>query len=288
MTEKTLDWLNQNRFRAYPFVNDARLLADGSRVPDCVLLDCLVVDTETAEKVPVLTFNRYKVTENSTTVEFTYNGTPYSYTLEGGSLSGEGSFVKINGSAKEEFQGPKINISLVFSSHEYIKSSVGEGEWSFNGHILPSKVISVRASGVEGIQTQGSYLVTDHDAPGVASGVVHLEDGYRTQPVIQNGVVQVKVGNNYGIDPCYYPGAAAMEKQDCESLLLYFCGQNAINSGNITITGGDGVSISQGREYTAKEDILDTYGNIGIKAGESVPCIEVIASSGLLKLYKPE
>ena len=153
--------------------------------------------------------------------------------------------------------------------------------------------MTVTASGVMGIRSNGNAHVDGFDEPGVASGTVHLVDGFRTQPVIQNGSVLVKVGTRYGEDPCHYRegdpdyGEEGRDKTDCSSLMFFFCGQNAVDGGDIAFTGGPGVIVKPGGTYKAKHDVMDTYGEVGLAAGEELPCIEVIADKGLLHLYRP-
>lgn len=289
MTQKTLDWLNQNRFRTYPFINNEGCIAKDRRVPTSVLLDCLVVDSQnyTPQNIPSLKFNRYKVTKEQTDIFFTYGESEYSITLTGGEISGNNSITRYYGSDFLNTDQESLYISLTFSSHAYILASEGEGEWSFSGKVLPSKIITSYISGVKGISTQGSHDVDGRDLPGVATKDIHLVDGYRTQPEIKNNSITIKVGNNYGIDPCHHPRSEEESGPDCSNLLFFFCGQNAITSGDLIFSGGPGVIVTQGRKYTAKQDILDTYGEIGIRKGEEIPCIEVRAAPELLRIYRP-
>lgn len=286
MTEKTLDWLNHNRFIAYPFVNDDGLVVDGTRVPDCILLDCLVVDTRHRQQSELI-FTEFSVTANNTRVKFKYAGESFTYTLPASSTPD--GIIKVEGTSVSGLDNEYLYIKFIFSSHAYILEHVGTGTWKFTGKIAPSKVISVPASGVSGLETNGSAYVAGYSAANTATGDVHLVDGYRTQPVIQNGRVLVKVGTHYGEDPCHYVDGDDQEvkKVVCDDLMLFFCGQNATNSGNVMITGGPGVNVQQGRMYTAHRDIIDTYGEIGVHVGESIPCIEITATSELMQLYRP-
>ena len=291
MTEKVLDWLNHNRFRAYPFVNDEGLICNGTRIPDCILLDCLVMDTRKDVDSPDLVFTEIDVTTERTHVSFKYNGVPYTHDLT--TNNGQSSVTRVDGSSISGMDMDLVFMKMVFSSHDYILQNVGEGNWKFSGKVLPSKIISVPASGVSGISMNGSSYIEGFDSPGVAIGDVTLVDGFRTQPVIHNGKVVVKVGTAYGEDPCHYreddPEYAEHKRKTaaCDGLMFFFCGQNVIDNGNVSIEGGPGVIVKQGGTYTAKSDIIDTYDEIGIEAGETLPCIEVIAAPSLLKLYRP-
>lgn len=307
MTDKILDWLNQNRFRAYPFVDDIGLVSNGSRIPDCVLLDCLVMDTRHGITSPELVFTEIDVTSDRTEVKFKYCDEPYAYTLAGSEESsgssysaggatpdiGESSIVRVDGRSISGIDDELFFIKLVFSSHDYILGTVGEGHWEFNGRVLPSKVMSVAASGVACLRTAGSAYVQGFNSPGAAKGAVRLVDGFRTQPSIQNGKIVVKVGAHYGEDPCHYREddpeyrEQRRKRTACGELMFFFCGQNATDTGDVALEGGPGVTVKQGGTYTAKYDIIDTYGEIGVTAGEKIPCIEVVAAPSLLGIYRP-
>ena len=281
MTQKTLDWLNANRFRAYPFVNDEGLVFKGRRIPDCVLLDCLVFDTRPLDHVPKLVFAGFDIEEQRTVVSFSYDGIDAEYSISGDYPSG---VVSVKSSGAGGAPNQAFDIKLVFSEHKYILEHVGLGSWRFNGIITPTNIVSVRASGVSGLSVGGSAYVGQ---PGTATGVVKLEDGFRTMPTVRNGKVVVRVGRKYGLDPCTYAGREVDTDAKCEDHMLFFCGQNAIDSGNVVLKGGPGVSVSQGRKYKAPVDLFDSYGNIGVRAGEKIPCIEVAAAGELLDIYVP-
>lgn len=285
MTTKVLDWLNNNRHIAYPFVNDAGLVVSGSRIPDCILLDCLVVDTRFDVPPSDMVFTGFEVTDKYTEVTFTYSDKTYTHRIP--DSDSDSTISKYLGRVDDHVNGGMLEITLTLSSHRYIIDNVGKGVWKFFGQILPSKIIRVPASGVNGISTKGSYKVEGFELPGIARGDVHLVDGFRTQPVVHDGKVLVKVGTGFGYDPCHYKGRYDVKRTSCDELLLFFCGQNAITSGDISLEGGPGINVEQGRTYTAKEDILDSHGNIGIRKGEEIPCVEIIATSSLKRLWKP-
>ena len=290
MTEKVLDWLNHNRFRAYPFVNDDGLLCNGTRVPDCILLDCMMIDMSYDTPVSDLVFTEFEVDDNSITVSYSYGGvkTVKKITGDESKYAKDAITSRIN-VVDSAYPGGSLRtseLSLTLSTPEYIIGKVGKGKWSFNGRIIPTKVVKVPTACVTGIRTNGSAFVEGFDKPGIAKGDVHLVDGFRTQPVITNGKVLVKVGTSYGYDPCHYKGRQEHKTTACSDLLMFFCGQNAVNSGNVVLSGGPGVDVTTG-VYTAKADIPDSKGSVGISAGEVVPCIELIASPELKRLWKP-
>ena len=286
MTEKTLDWLNGNRFRAYPFVNDGGLLMNGKRIPNCVLLDCLVFDTRDLGHIPELIFTEIDVTEEKTEVSFAYDGNDFSFTLKSqeefeNEVYGTESFVVLKDPCG--LPSDKVYLRLTASSHAYILKEAGTGNWKFHGKILPTKVISGRVSGVSSISVNGSL---GEGVGGQARGLITLKDGYRTMPTIRNGRIVVNVGRKFGEDPCHHV-FEDVGRTVCSDQMLFFCGQTADARGNVVLQGGKGVSVTQGRTYVASEDILDSKGEIGIRMGEEIPCIEVSASSELMKIYTP-
>lgn len=109
-----------------------------------------------------------------------------------------------------------------------------------------------------------------HSSPSVAAGDVLLEDGYRTSPIIHRGKVLVRVGKKYGLDPCRYI-SEDYEYADCKDPLFFFCGQNGVNNGNVAISGGKGISVTQGRKYRYN--------------GMDIPCVEIVAGKELMDIY---
>lgn len=285
MTEKTLDWLNANRFRAYPFVNDEGILSDGRRIPDCLLLDCLVMDTRAGIEPQALVFTGLDITTENATVTLTYGSRRFSYTFSGGEKDGEGSFFVVR--APSNTPTPTLHFRLVLSSYAYLLEHIGTGSWRFNGRVLPTKVVSSAASGVSSLVVHGSEGSEDKGESGTLKGEITLKDGYRTMPTIRNGKIVVRVGTRYGEDPCKHDWGEQPASEECAKHLLFFCGQTGNNDGDVALKGGPGISVTQGRSYVAKQDIEDTYGNIGVHAGESIPCIEVSATAELLRIYTP-
>lgn len=267
MTEKTLDWLNQNRYRAYPLMNDERLVTGDVRLPNCILLDCKVMDTRPRPdgSIPHLYLTKVVISKDHTDITLEYDGAEYTLTIEG-----DGDIEKIIGTSKY------VYMSFTTSSHTKILEFCGEGEWNLKAEVLRSKVICVDASGVSGITCNGNGEISAD----TATGVIRLVDGYRTQPVIKSGKVLVKVGNQYGLNPCRMKGWKTYDTEGCDNLMMFFCGQNAINTGNVVLQGGPGVVVNQGT-YTVKKEIGE------LKAGDSIPCINVSTTSEVLKIYRP-
>lgn len=278
LTSSSSEWLSQNRARSYPMDRDEwrEKVHPGSGV-DCVLLDALAFNSDSSGGES-LVFESLAVSPESTNIVMSYGGKQFSVVLTGGETSGDGSFERVRMSAQGT-GSRKVTLSLAFSSHAYILEAVGVGRWELGCRVMESRVVGLTdGMGVDGVNTNGSSGVDGHESAASASGDVVLEDGYRTSPVVHNGGVVVRVGKRYGIDPCKYnfgPGSMT----DCRVPLFFFCGQNGINSGNIVLKGGAGVSVTQGRSYRVRS---------GTCKDKTIPCIEIVAGSELLGLYSPQ
>lgn len=277
LTAKTMEWLDQNRHRSYPMRRDEwREKAAPSSGLDGVLLDAMAFCPDSAGDED-LRLESVSVEQERTTVEFSYAGRSFNSVLEGGETSGEQSFVCMGVSVP----GPgrrNATMRFAFSSHAYLLETLGQGVWSLGCRVLQSRVASLTSGfGVDGISVNGSSCVDGHDVMTVASGHVALEDGFRTSPVVYGNRVVVRVGRRYGLDPCGNE-CADESMADCRSPLFFFCGQNGVNSGDVVIRGGRGISVEQGRTYTVKS---------GSQAGKRVPCVEIVAGSELMDIYRP-
>lgn len=273
LTAKTMEWLDQNRRRSYPMEREAwRMMVDPASGLDGVLLDAIVFDAS-ADGTESLYVDSVSVSDDSTTVSMTYGSRQFSVSLSGGSASGCGSYEQVNMSSGS------ARMSFSFSSHAYLLDTVGKGSWKLGCRVLSTRVVTLSdGRGVDSIDVNGSNGVDKHD-PGSADGEVVLEDGYRTSPVVNRGRVLVRVGKRYGLDPCKYDfGESGVT--DCRRPLFFFCGQNAVNSGNVNIGGGMGVSVTQGRKYTVRDPSSKCN-------GMSIPCIEIVAGDELRHLCRP-
>ena len=275
LTSKSMEWLNCNRSRSYPMKRDEwREKVSPTSGLDCVLLDAIVFNCNSSG-TERLVLSSISVSDDSTHVVMDYGGAIFSIELSGG--GSEEGFEHVRIIPSGDLSG-RMSMSFVFSCHDYIVKTVGRGSWDIGAAVLESRIVNLQNGfGVDGISTNGSSGIEGMEEPAVASGDVVLEDGYRTSPIIKNGEVLVRVGKKYGKDPCHYD-YGKNGGLDCASPLFFFCGQNAINSGNVTISGGRGVTVKQGGKYTVKDGDLE---------GKDIPCIEIIADSELLDLYKP-
>lgn len=279
LTSKTMEWLNHNRHRSYPMKRDEwREKASPTSGLDCILLDATLFDPD-AKGDESLMVSMVKVAESSTRIAFIYGGRMFGVVLSGGEEIGDGSFERVRGVV--EGSGARgASVSLVFSSHAYIRSVVGDGEWKLDSPVLDSRVVRVSDGiGVDGISVNGSEGVSGHDSASKASGDVVLEDGYRTSPIIYGGKVFVRVGRRYGYNPCKFDFGDSGSR-DCRRPLFFFCGQNAVNNGNIVLRGGKGVSVSQGRSYT----VMDAKSKCN---GMTIPCVEIVAGRELVDICNP-
>ena len=280
LTTRSMEWLNQNRRRAYPLVRaDWRRTNPPEAGRDAILLDALVLDAD-AMGTERLTLVAATVEHDRTTIRLRYGATDFAVALTGGVVSGEGSFACLRGVIRGS-GAFGATVTLVCSSHAYLLENLGEGSWTWNCPVLPARVISLSdGAGVAGVKTQGSAGVADHETHSTASGDVVLEDGYRTSPIVSGGRVFVRVGRRYGLDPCHYDFGDASSR-DCRRPLFFFCGQNAVNNGNIVLRGGRGISVRQGGTYEVNDPKSKVY-------GKRIPCIEIVAGQELLDVCRPD
>ena len=276
MTSEIMGWLNQNRYRSYPMCRDEwREKVSPESGLDGVFLDALVFDSDFSEE-RTLVMSRISVSRESTRVSFKYGEEAFNIVLSGGERSGEGSYERVQGSISCGMRN--ASFSMLFSSHMYISDVLPDGEWELGCQVLPSRIIGISDGfGVDSVSTNGSKGVEGRENAADASGEVVLEDGYCTSPIVFDGKVLVRVGRRYGHSPCAHDFGDEGAR-DCRKPLFFFCGQNAVNSGNIVLKGGVGVSVIQGGSYRVRD---------GSCAGKTIPAIEVIAGRALLDIYKP-
>ena len=97
LTDRSMEWLNQNRHRSYPMERDGwREKVSPTSGLDCVILDATVFDAAATgdEKLVVESIS---VSSSETTIVMSYSGRTFTVTLEGGDLSGDGSFEVFRG-----------------------------------------------------------------------------------------------------------------------------------------------------------------------------------------------
>ena len=278
LTDRSMEWLNQNRYRSYPMDRSSwREKVSPESGLDCVVLDATVFDSDSIGSER-LVLESVSVYSDRSVVSMSYSGRQFNVSLEGGELDGNGSFESFKGVVQGN-GSRRAHVSLVMSSHAYILEHAGKGEWSIGCEMLRSRVVSLSdGHGVDGVATSGSEGVAGHEGMSVAAGDVVLEDGYRTSPIVMNGRVLVRVGKRFGLDPCKFDfGDAGI--LDCRRPMFFFCGQNAINGGNIVLKGGRGISVSQGRSYKVRS---------GTCKGMTIPCVEIVASRELLDIFSTE
>lgn len=287
LTGRSMGWLDQNRHRAYPMDRDEwRERVSPESGLDCVLLDATVFDacSPGIERLRMLSVEVSSGSgsgpgsqEGHAKITMEYAGKPFEVEFSGGDSSGPGSFFVYRGWVPGGGDRP-ASVSLVFSSYRHMFGIVGKGKWEIGCSALRSRVANLcGGAGVDFVSAGGSEGVEGHDVPSVVSGDVLLEDGYRTSPIIWNGKVFVRVGRRYGHDPCS-AGFGSSGSPDCGSPLFFFCGQNAINGGNVVIKGGRGISVAGGRGYKVRS---------GTCSGKTIPCVEIVAGRELSGIAKP-
>ena len=283
MTTEIIGWLNQNRYRSYPLSRDTwREKVSPESGLDRVLLDALVFDCGSHD-VKKLVLNRITMSDSDAKVYFSYGDQDFDVVLDGSSAAGSnvdyGSYERVRLSMAGH--GRNAMISLVFSSHSHLVKFLPVGDWDIGCPVMQSRVINLSDGyGVDRMAVKGSHNVDGHDLASDVDGEVVLEDGYRTSPIIHNGRILVRVGKGYGYNPCNYDYGEEGSR-DCRKPLFFFCGQNAVNSGNIVLKGGVGITVQQGRNYTVRDDEDSPC------RGKNIPSVEIIAGRQLQDMYRP-
>lgn len=275
------EWLDSNRHRSYPMDTYGwrRVVSPESGL-DCVILDAMVFDPS-ASGGDELVVSGISVSESSTRVSMEYCGIGFDVVLsESAESEGTGSF-DVRAMHIDTPGGGKASAYFVFSRHSSIVDVVGLGEWKIGCRVIGSRVASLNDGvGVDGVRVSGSEGVDGHAEEAVASGSVVLEDGFRTSPVVRDGKVVVRVGTRFGLDPCKFDLDVG-GSNDCRRPLMFFCGQNATNSGNVDLKGGPGISVLSGGTYTIND--------VSSKCdGKTVPCVEIVAGNKLLEMCAAE
>lgn len=236
--------LSANKHRRYPFVENSDLHG----MPDWVLLDIRLVDTNYAGSGGSLVCSRFVSDGTTATIVFTYanneNDVSFDIPVEAGSGITVGS-INISDNCVVKF-------AVYGGGSEYRLESI---DCEPAADILRSRLV---------LLDRAAYV---HSIAG-ASGNIRIVDGHNTTARIVGGTVTVTPGAGAGLGSDCNPPEDAF---DCSKGLLFINGQHADTSGNININGGAGVIVQSGRM---------AYVN-----GSIVPAITIKADPRVKELY---
>jgi hypothetical protein len=209
------EWLNRNAYRSFPFEENSDFSCESGEFPVGLVLDMRVCSFG-LEPIEVRLVSA-SVGE-SVSLVFSCHGTEFE-------ASGSASFLS----------GSKDDVSWrVLISSEY-RSFAGEYRLLNPPRLLPSRIVDIPF---------GVGVDTLRCGEKVAFGEVEVADGYNTTLDIHANDLRLRIGDGDG------KGRKCPDYKDnmiCEgALLYYFNGQKADSDGNISITGGSGVSVGRG------------------------------------------
>jgi hypothetical protein len=266
--EQVLDWLNENELRAFPLLDSVSKLvtiAGASwSIPENFILDLqLIVKTrdlvdENNYSVPVVLS---KLTRTSTAdikvafalssqeiTEFTINTpTEQNYPLylrnSDGNLAVFGlgvldflntttlpivllTSIPVEPSTCTQFNGAWLGVSSLRTAPEKVSlNSLLGGEYRMYEPILPLENII---------------------SPTILNGDVTFLEGYNFRVKINNSLIDLEIGSNYGLRMNCTTSFIPEEYLDCDDIVSYINGVPPDSSGNFRLTAGSNVSITRG------------------------------------------
>lgn len=254
------EWLSENAYRAFPFVEDSSFVADdGVAMPLAVVRDFRCVWVPRARQ------------RQGDHPPFRVSLSSFSISRE--SDAGSGLFrVSASFSMSSGFDGGRCEVSLSAGGigpgcFSMAMSSVHEPDAGLLGHAEVMCVLGVpvgfggavaEVSGTHrfsagpevlcsrtvfvpgGFGADSISMESDDREPKASRGVVHVRDGLNTRFYIRRGELYLEVGNGFGAG---YDCPEVMN----ECVNLHFInGQRAGSDGDFQIVGGDGVVVGSG------------------------------------------
>lgn len=275
LTARAIDWYNSNKYRNYPFKENALFDIKDSltKLPLDLLLDITLIDTRNKissyDLKPVLKLQHINTSVDEPKMTFSYEVNP-------DNIIELDVPIKISSRSTPEIYAGKTQhvfendlpiyikfVTTSISENEF--EQIKDGELLYKPEILDSKIIISKVSGVNSIiGTDGS----------VAAGDVHIERGCNTEVTLKNNKLDIRLRRGAGVGTCCKDTSSAQPDIDnifnsCETAFLFFNGQTADINGNIDLTGGAGVNIQPA-------NVTDYY--------KGIPTIDVTASPELLNI----
>lgn len=254
--EQVIDWLNENELRAFPlmsFANKALGLGTLLSLPDNFLLDLqLVTALDLGNNVVSLT----KITRTSTalnisfgialtaqiittfTIPATVMSYPYYVRQPDGCLAvfGEGAAVLYAACTNA------TNLSLNIP----VEPSVCV---QFNGPWLGVSSVSAdpqkQGDTAVGRRSQPKLPLTDVSKT-LLTGDVQLLEGYNFRVDINNSLIDLEIGSNFGLSMSCSTSFLPTECLDCTELVSYINGIPPDSSGNFRLLAGSNVLVTPG------------------------------------------
>lgn len=227
MVNRTVEWLNANRYRRYPFRDDTNLACTGGReLPNNVLLDCRLVSCTAA--VSLLTLLSVEVTAGQSSLLFCFGYGLHMFYVE---VPAAAAFPYQVAGSSAGFQ-----YTLVFGEGctTVFGYPVGVYNMTSTPVIQPALTVVQDRHRVDTVQATG-------EGQAVLSGLIYVEPGYNCDPTVVPDSIRLSAGLGYGAGR--YCERLLDAVVSCADAILWWNGQNASEDGNIEIRGGQGVDV---------------------------------------------
>jgi hypothetical protein len=235
-----IQWQNHNRFRAYPFVEDANRVGvsglDTLELPNDTLLDFFVLSYADTLGPVTLTSVEIEGSGADATFTFDYNGTPVA--------------IIVSAAITAPFQGEVLTLGPLGETAILLRPVFGEGVATITGVVAnhgktfvfdnlpiePSlvalqdrhRVVAVSGTAAPATKLQGEVLVAD---------------GFNFRSTLSpaNGtwLLNAIIGEGAGI-PCEVTLPAA---EDCDEFVFHLNGLHPDNLGRMRFEGGGGIQV---------------------------------------------
>lgn len=225
MKARTVEWLNENRYRVYPFVENSSLAVNGaSALSLATILDFSLVTTLTSLGA-AQTLQSFTVTADGVT--FNFGGT-FTFNLL---VPSAASFPYLaNGTQDGVYyttvfgEGCTALMSLPAATYTMAEPPV----------IQPALLVDQSQHRVDSITAQGIGQAR-------LTGTIWIEPGYNCDPVVGANFIRFSVAPGRGAGRYCTP--LSDDVLSCRDAFLWWNGQNASQDGNYLLAAGTGLVV---------------------------------------------
>lgn len=271
--EQIIDWLNENEMRAYPLLDENQKTFEFNsslwELPDDFLLDLqLIIKNNALENyIPVL--NKITIVEGTVAVYFSLAH------LITENLQALVVFNIIDAVAKEYphyVRNTDGDLAVFGKGVRTLLSTYPNGAELIATQPLPIEpAVAVQFNdawlGVSSVSTapeketsQSSYepklpledvydylqSITEENHPTSLTGHVKFLEGYNFRVDINNGLIDLEIGNNFGLRMNCETSFIEEQYLDCDELVSYINGVPPDNNGNFRLLSGANINITSG------------------------------------------
>ena len=228
---RTVQWLNENSYRAYPFVEDSNLAAGSLAISNAVLLDFSgIVYNRVAQAVRLLRVEITSAVVPEGIFTFGYAaGSEFSLSVPASASLPYTAVVSVAGSHRMlGVFGEGITTLLTNPAGTYTLDAPPQIEPALLVFQDKHRVISVRGSSLGSV---------------AASGVVYLGEGYNCDIAVDSEANAITISAIRGAGNGIYCGTLDSAVLKCNEALLSLNGFHADDNGNFILLAGEGVNI---------------------------------------------